>query len=223
MYPESDLLAISGLQHLIFCQRQWALIHLEQVWVENRLTVEGRHLHDRVDQPEHETRGNVRTVRALPLRSLELGITGRADVVEFHYSDGVTPSPLSAPCAVFPVEYKRGKPKPDRCDEVQLCAQALCIEEMLGVTVTDSALYYGKPRRRHPVAISDDLRRFTRDTILRMHQLYAARVTPQVAYQPKCENCSLIQICLPKSTGSRQSAAAYLKSSIAETQTTIGG
>jgi CRISPR-associated exonuclease Cas4 len=138
MYVEDDLLPISALQHLLFCERQCALIHVEQVWAENRLTVEGRHLHERVDGGEHETRGGLRTARALPIRSLRLGLAGRADVVEFHASEGA-----AGPPRVVPVEYKRGRPKSHRADEVQLCAQALCLEEMLGVHVAAGALFYG--------------------------------------------------------------------------------
>lgn len=200
MHSESDLLPISALQHFIFCERQWALIHLEQVWLENLLTIEGKHLHERVDEPEHETRGGVRVVRALPLRSLVLGITGRADVVEFH-SDGT----------LFPVEYKRGKPKKDRCDEVQLCAQALCLEEMTGTAVPAGALFYGQPRRRYDVLLDDALRRFTSDTISRMQAAHKARITPTAVYEKKCDNCSLLPVCMPKTTGKQCSAAAWLK------------
>lgn len=203
MHPESDLLPISALQHYIFCERQWALIHLEQVWLENRLTMEGRHLHERVDEPEHETRGGVRTVRALPVRSLRLGISGRADVVEFH-PDGT----------IFPVEYKRGRPKADRCDEVQLCAQALCLEEMTGRAVPVGALYYGKPRRRHEVVLDTPLRQFTCDTIVRMHAAHSTGVTPQARYEKKCDNCSLLPLCMPKTTGARRSAAAWLQNQL---------
>lgn len=208
MHPEADLLPISALQHYIFCERQWALIHLEQVWLENRLTAEGRNLHERVDEPEHETRGGVRVVRALPLRSLEFGITGRADVVEFH-SDGT----------IFPVEYKRGKPKKDRCDEVQLCAQALCLEEMTGRVVPAGALFYGQPRRRHDVPLDAALRRFTRDTILRMQAAHQAGLTPTAVYEKKCDNCSLLPLCMPKTTGKQRSAAAWLKGEIASVHT----
>lgn len=204
MHSESDLLPISALQHFIFCERQWALTHLEQVWLENRLTTEGKQLHERVDEPEHETRGGVRAVRALPLRSLQLGITGRADVVEFH-PDGT----------ILPVEYKRGKPKKERCDEVQLCAQALCLEEMTGHTINVGALFYGQPRRRHEVTLDDTLRRFTQDTIARMHAAYQARTTPMAVYENKCDNCSLLPLCMPKTTGRQRSAAAWVKSQVA--------
>ena len=138
MYTEDDLLPISGLQHLLFCERQCALIHLEQVWAENRLTVEGKNMHDRVHEREAESRPGIRIVRALRLRSLRLGLTGMADVVEFHLDSGVRSQGLP-----FPVEYKRGKPKADYSDSVQLCAQAICLEEMLSCTIPAGALFYG--------------------------------------------------------------------------------
>ncbi len=173
---EDDLLPISALQHLVFCERQWGLIHLEQIWAENRLTLEGKHLHERVDESETESRGGVRTARALALRSLRLGLSGRADVVEFlrmeadegpvdGADDGVSGA-VALPGVAglwrpFPVEYKRGKPKPDRCDEVQLCAQALCLEEMLDTEIPRGALFYGQPRRRQEVAFDPELRALT--------------------------------------------------------------
>ncbi len=141
MYLEADLLPLSGLQHLGYCERQWALIHLEQQWAENRLTAEGRQMHEGAHEQREETRREVCVSRALPVRSLRLGVSGVVDVVEFRpKSEGRTQP--------FPIEYKRGRPKPNRCDEVQLCAQALCLEEMLGVEVPTGAIFYGQPRRR---------------------------------------------------------------------------
>ena len=144
MFTEDDLLPISALQHLLFCERQCALIHVEGLWADNVLTVEGTHMHRRSDEGADEKRDGVRIVRALPLRSLRLGLAGRADVVEFHRGE---PGAAWAP---FPVEYKRGRAKRERCDQVQLCAQALCLEEMLGVEIPAGALFYGQapPRRR---------------------------------------------------------------------------
>jgi CRISPR-associated exonuclease Cas4 len=149
LFPESELLPLSGLQHLVYCERQWALIHLERQWAENRLTAEGRVLHHTVDEGPDESHHGIRIVRALPLRSLRLGLAGKADVVEFALKSGTPPTP---------VEYKRGKPKADRSDEVQLCAQALCLEEMLCATVPEGALYYGTPRRRRKIVFTTDLR-----------------------------------------------------------------
>jgi len=137
MYSESDLLPLSGLQHLVYCERQWALIHIEQQWAENRLTAEGRQMHDRAHEQHEEWREGIRISRGLAVRSLRLGLSGKVDVVEFHPQVGG----LSQP---FPIEYKHGRPKPDRCDEVQLCAQALCLQEMLGVEVPRGAIFYGE-------------------------------------------------------------------------------
>ena len=225
MYSEDDLLPVSALQHLAFCERQWGLIHLEGIWEENRLTVEGRQLHERVDSAETESRGDVRIARGLRLRSLRLGLTGRADVVEFHRWAGpaVTPAaegrgPLPAITLAGvpgwwqprPVEYKRGRPKKDRCDEVQLCAQALCLEEMLEVAIPSGAFFYGRPRRRHEVSFDRSLRDETERLATRLHQLAEAGETPRASYEKKCNNCSLRSYCLPKATGTRRSARAYL-------------
>jgi CRISPR-associated exonuclease Cas4 len=209
MYSEDDLLPISGLQHLAFCERQWALIHLEQQWVENRLTAEGRQMHERAHEQKEECREGVRVSRGLAVRSLRLGLAGIADVVEFR------PQPQGhGPPRPFPVEYKRGRPKPDRCDEVQLCAQALCLEEMTGVEVPSGAIFYGQPRRRTEVNFDGDLRAETEALIQRMHTLYAARATPQAQYAPKCDHCSLLEICLPATAGEGRSVARYLKNAM---------
>jgi CRISPR-associated exonuclease Cas4 len=180
-------LPLSGLQHLAFCPRQWALIHLEQAWEENRLTAEGRLLHEKADLPGQSRRHDLRTVRGLALLSRRLGVTGRADVVEFR------PEP-------FPVEYKRGRRKPDDCDLVQLCAPALCLEEMLCQPVPRGAIFYGEPRRRLDVEFSSQLRARTEALAAEMHRLYQARETPPARPGNYCRNCSLINICLPHAT-----------------------
>jgi len=199
MYPESDYIMLSALQHYLYCPRQCALIHLEQVWLENRFTAEGRVLHERADSGEMVRQGGVRTVRTLPIRCERLGLSGQADVVEFH-EIGV----------VFPVEYKRGKPKGNRCDEVQLCAQALCLEEMLNVEIKEGALFYGQKRRRQSVAFDAVLRRLTEKTILQVHDLFDGRVTPKAEYSKKCDQCSLRAACLPKSCTAGRSVRKYL-------------
>jgi CRISPR-associated exonuclease Cas4 len=199
MYPESDYIMLSALQHYLYCPRQCALIHLEQVWVENRFTAEGRVLHERADSGQSQQQGRVRTVRTLPIRSVRLGLTGQADVVEFH-QDGI----------VFPVEYKRGKPKGNRCDEVQLCAQALCLEEMLSVSIQGGALFYGEKRRRHAVEFDSTLRDLTEKTIVQVHDLLSAGVTPKAEYSKKCDQCSLHAACLPKSCTAGRSVRKYL-------------
>jgi len=197
-YSENELLPISALQHLMFCERQCALIHVEQLWVENRLTVEGKNLHDKVHDADSECRGDVRIVRGLRLRSFCLGLSGIADVVEFHAD------------IPFPVEYKRGKPKPDICDKVQLCAQALCLAEMTGVAVSEGAIFYGKPRRRLAVNLSEELQASTRDAAVRLHALFDSGKTPSAVYEKKCMNCSLKHLCLPESAGAGKSARRYL-------------
>ena len=197
-FSEDDLLPLSALQHLLFCERQCALIHVEQLWAENRLTVEGRHLHERVDEGPDETRGALRIVRSLPIRSLRLGLTGKADVVEFH-ADG----------RVVPVEYKRGKPKLDDSDRVQLCAQALCLEEMLGVSIAAGALFYGRPRRRTDVVFHAPLRLRTEESATRLHALIAAGRTPPAVREPKCESCSLLHLCLPPAPYVRRTARTF--------------
>lgn len=225
MYEEADLLPISALQHLAFCERQWALIHLEGMWAENRLTVEGHHLHDRTHRPETESRGDVRTARALRLRSLRLGLTGIADVVEFHrVANAMEPQGVNcdqrAPGIILPgvpglwqpmpVEYKRGRPKLGPYDELQLCAQALCLEEMLGVEIPSAALFYGQPRQRLEVLLRVALREQTERLATRLHELTRARKTPTARYEKKCESCSLLSLCMPKTTGGRKSISRYL-------------
>jgi|JTFP01.1.fsa_nt_gb CRISPR-associated exonuclease Cas4 len=199
MYPEADYIMLSTLQHYQYCPRQCALIHLEQIWSENRFTAEGRVLHERSDSREAKREGRVRTVRTLPICSRRLGLSGQADVVEFH-EDG----------RVFPVEYKRGRPKKNRCDEVQLCAQALCLEEMLNITIREGALFYGQSRRRHSVAFDNELRALTESTIIQVHDLFTGSVTPKAIYSKKCDQCSLKTACLPQSCTASRSVRKYL-------------
>jgi CRISPR-associated exonuclease Cas4 len=208
-YTEDDLIALSALQHFVFCERQCALIHVEQAWLENRLTAEGRLLHERVHEQEGESRAGVRIERGLPLRSLRLGLVGVADVVEFHPQPGGGWRP-------FPVEYKRGKPKPDHSDEVQLCAQAICLEEMIGVEVPAGAMFYGKTRHRHDVVFDRALRDETEEIARKVHELIAARETPKPVFGKKCKQCSLLSLCLPKAVQKRRSVERYLAGAIAE-------
>jgi CRISPR-associated exonuclease Cas4 len=209
MYSEDDLLPISALQHLAFCERQWGLIHLEQQWAENRLTAEGRQLHERAHGGADELRDGVHICRGLRIRSLRLGLIGVADVVEFHPE----PGGISRP---FPVEYKRSRPKPGRWDEVQLCAQALCLEEMLNTVIAAGAIFYGQPRRRMEVGFAADLREETERLASRLHELQTAGRTPPPVYEPKCDNCSLLAICLPQMADRKRGAAAYVARSIAQ-------
>lgn len=197
---DNDPIPLSALQHYLYCPRQCALIHLEQQWAENRQTAEGRVLHGRVDQPLIEQRRGMRTLTALPVSNAELGIAGVADLVEMHGA---------VPC---PVEFKRGRPKAHRADEVQLCAQALCLEHMFQTSVTQGALYYGLTRRRQIVEFDEPLRALTLDTIASVRAQLASGRTPQIPYQRKrCDACSLIDICQPRETGSSRSVAAWLQ------------
>lgn len=211
MFDEDDLLPLSGLQHLQFCERQWGLIHIEQQWEENRLTAEGRVLHNKAHDSGVENRPGIRIARGLRLRSLTLGISGQADVVEFHQSPrGVELQGAEGLWRPFPVEYKRGKPKPDVCDEIQVCAQALCLEEMYGVSIAAGALYYGERRRRTEVELGKGLRGRTEALCRRMHALYRLAETPTAAYEPKCDSCSLMARCLPRLLAKPPGVARYL-------------
>jgi len=203
MAQEEDqrLVPLSALQHFLFCPRQCALIHLEQQWAENQLTAEGRLLHEAVDQGGRERRAGVRLVRSLPLACRRLGLSGVADVVEFH-------GPEQRP---YPVEYKRGRPKAHRADEVQLCAQALCLEEMLGLTLAEGALFYGESRRRTVVALDAGLRALTEATAAGVQRLFEQGETPPPCYQAgRCGRCSLLELCRPQALARPPRVAAWL-------------
>ncbi len=187
---EDALIPISALQHYLFCPRQCALIHVEQLWAEDGATVEGRILHDRVDRPGTARRAGVRTVRGLALRSLRLGVVGKADAVEMHGR--------GTALSVVPVEYKRGRPKAHRADEVQLCAQAMCLEEMLSVEVPQGALFYGQTRRRAEVVLDAELRRLTTETVAAARAMIAAGCTPPPRFMAGCRRCSLHDLCRPR-------------------------
>ena len=209
-YLEDDFIMLSALQHYIFCPRQCSLIHIEQVWAENRFTAEGRIMHDKVHEEGSESRGSVRIERALALRSLRLGLSGMADVVEFHRQADGSWMP-------FPVEYKRGKPKPDESDAVQLCAQAMCLEEMLGVRISEGAIFYGKTRHRHDVKFDEALRGATEEIARKTHELIEAGITPKPVYEKKCESCSLFELCLPKTVERKKSVERYLRDVVRDT------
>jgi len=220
MYSEDDLLPISALQHLAFCERQWALIHLEQGWSENALTAEGRLQHEKTHEEASESRRDVRIVRALRLHSFRLGLVGQADVVEFPIGNLVDLPPKI-------VEYKHGKPKAIDCDEVQLCAQAICLEEMTGLHLEEAEFFYGRPRRRHVVELVPELRARTESLALRLHALTEAAVTPPAVWGKRCESCSLVGICLPETMQGKKSAKKYInaliRSSLAEDRVEEGG
>ena len=203
MYCEDDLLPLSALQHLAFCPRQCALIHIERAWSENFFTAQGRVLHERVHQENAERRRDIRVEYGMPLRSLRLGLSGKADVVEFHRREDGNWQP-------FPVEYKRGRRKPDNRDAVQLCAQALCLEEMRKTAVPLGAFYYGRERQRAEVKFDENLRKETEETAQRLHRLIDSGVTPPPVYEAKCDTCSLLELCLPKTIQNKKSVSGYL-------------
>lgn len=206
---ENELIMISALNHYLYCPRRCALIHVEQVWNENLFTAEGRIMHEKADSNKFESRGNVRIDYSVPLRSLRLGLVGKADVVEFHKREDGTWLP-------FPVEYKRGKPKADDCDRVQLCAQAICLEEMLKVEIKEGALFYGQTRRREDVVFDERLRTVTEDISRKVHELIASGITPKAEYSKRCESCSLLDLCLPKTCGKTKSVSKYLLTAMEE-------
>lgn len=203
---EDALIPLSALQHQLFCPRQCALIHVEGLWAEDGATAEGRLLHERVDLGGAERRPGVRVVRSVALRSLALGVSGLADVVEFR---GRPPRP-------FPVEYKRGKPKTHRADEVQLCAQAICLEEMCGVGVPDGALFYGEIRRRQDVAFDAELRALTAETAAAARGNIALGRTPLPVKTPACRRCSLATLCQPDRLEKPPRVARWLASQVAD-------
>lgn len=201
---EDALIPISALQHQLFCPRQCALIHVERLWVEDGATAEGRLLHERVDFGQPERRPGIRIARAVSLRSLALGVAGKADVVEFH---GKPPHP-------FPVEYKRGKPKSHRADEVQLCAQAICLEEMFGTAIPQGALFYGVTRRRLVVSFDTELRNLTARTAAAARTNILAGYTPSPVETPGCRHCSLKELCQPARLEKPPNIAGWLASQI---------
>jgi len=210
-YNEEQFLMLSGLQHFVFCRRQWALIHIEQVWEDNVLTVEGNALHEKADDPfVREKRGDTIYVRALPVHSPTLGISGICDMVEFTRTiNGITLANEEGQFAVKPIEYKRGAPKKHDADIVQLVAQVLCLEEMLQTTIEEAALYYHETRRREIVVITEEWRNRVIAMVKEMHQYYERKHTPRVKAGKHCKNCSLQHICLPELLN-KESVFAYI-------------
>jgi CRISPR-associated exonuclease Cas4 len=245
MFTEDQLIPISALQHWLYCPRQCALIHLEQTWVENKFTAEGRVMHENAHEGADETKAGVRITRALPVVSWEEGLAGQCDVVEFRAAvaasggnlkfeisdlrgsvseaaqerpDGDFGSQISNPkrtVRAVPVEYKRGKPKAHRADEVQLCAQAMCLEEMLGIEIPAGALYYGEKRRRTEVMFDGALRGLVRQTAAEVRACFASGRTPIAGYEPgRCDACSLIDFCQPLAMRFKKGAAAWFSSNL---------
>ena len=198
-YREEDYLQLSGIQHFAFCPRQWALIHLENLWQENLQTAQGQLLHQRChDAGQDESRGDLLILRDLRISSPSLGLSGACDVVEFHRDPkGVSLQGRDGLWMPYPVEYKRGKPKPHQADELQLCAQAICLEEMLCCSIPEGALFYGEPRRRQTVTLDESLRQTVKEMAEQMHQYAQRGYTPKVKPKKGCSACSLKDLCLP--------------------------
>jgi len=216
-YDEEDYLQLSGIQHFSFCRRQWALIHVEHQWKDNLRTVEGELLHERAhDEGTSEKRGDLLTVHGMRVSSRRLGVSGACDVVEFRRSDdGVPLYGREGRWQPYPVEYKRGLPKSENVDRLQLCCQAMCLEEMLAVDINEGALFYGEPRRREKVSFSMDLREAVFSILKEMH-CYASRgYTPKVKTGAFCRACSLNELCLPKLC-KNPSATEYVKKRLRE-------
>lgn len=216
-YDEEDYLMLSGIQHFVFCKRQWAFIHIEQEWEENVLTVEGNHLHEKADNPYlREKRGDTLYVRALPVHSRSLGISGICDMVEFIQNPhGVPLDKEEELYLVKPIEYKRGKPKKHDADILQLTAQAMCLEEMMGTTISEAALYYNETKRREPILITANMKERVEAMIKEMHHYYDRRHTPRVKTGKHCLRCSLRNRCLPELL-ERERVTTYMNRMLAE-------
>ena len=217
-FKEEVYLQLSGVQHFSFCRRQWALIHIEQQWAENLRTIDGRILHEKAhDGSQREKRGDLLITRDMSIHSSTLGISGSCDVVEFHRGNGGVPLPgregLWQP---YPVEYKRGAPKASDADRLQLCAQAMCLEEMLCCDIPEGALFYGESRRREIVTLDEPLRHQVCTMLTEMHELYRRSHTPKVKPFQGCNACSLRELCLPK-LAKRRSVKEYLRRSMEDT------
>lgn len=217
-YSEEEFLQLSGLQHFKFCRRQWALIHIEQQWAENFRTVDGALMHENAhDSDFRESRGDLLITRGISVFSPTLGISGQCDVLEYHRgSAGIPIRGKEGLWQPYPVEYKRGSPREDTGDTLQLCGQAMCLEEMLCCDIPEGALYYGEIRRRVPVLFTEELRCQVRELLAQMHDLYRRGYTPKVKPSRSCSACSLKELCLPKLMKSR-SVAAYLRDAMEET------
>lgn len=212
IYDEADYLQLSGLQHFLFCRRQWALIHIENLWQENYRTVDGQLMHRNVhDEGRNEKRGDRIILRGMRVSSAELGVSGQCDAVEFlRDANGIVMSGWDGLWRPFPVEYKHGQPKQNPCDAAQLCGQAMCLEEMLCCQIDSGALYYGEIHQREQVLFTQELRQTVRTALEEMHDLASRGYTPEVRPQKGCNACSLKELCLPKMKKAG-SVEAYLK------------
>lgn len=217
MYGEDEFLSLSGIQHFAFCRRQWALIHIEQAWADNLLTAEGDLMHKRAHDDElRERRGDTLIVRGLAVHSRRLGLAGVCDVVEFHVDEAG--HPLAGEDDLWravPVEYKRGRSKASDADRLQLCAQAMCLEEMLGCDIPTGCLYYGETRSREQVVFDDILRDLVVSLCEEMHQLFRRGYTPKMKSFSACRSCSLAELCLSRAV-SRRTVADYITERFSE-------
>lgn len=216
-YSEDEYLMLSGIQHYVFCRRQWALIHIEQQWEENYRTVDGNIMHKRAhDDSFHEKRGDLIIARGMAVSSPYLGISGECDVVEFRQDEnGISLHGQEGTYSVTPVEYKRGAPKADESDKLQLAAQAMCLEDMLCCDIPAGYLYYGETRRRTKVDIDKALREQTKHVLEEMHELFQRGHTPKVKRTKACNACSLKNICLPVLCG-KKTASEYMNTHMKE-------
>ncbi len=226
-FCEDDLLPVSALADIVYCERRAALHHLEQIWQDNVFTIEGTHLHEKVDAEEPtETKGEVRISRGMMFRSFRLGLVGKADVVEFRqipphpdplpqgergYLEGIVLEGLEGLWTPYPIEYKRGKLRHEEGFELQVCAQALCLEEMLNCPIPKGAMFYGKTKRRLEVEFTETLRDATEDAAKRLHRMFRERITPKAVREPKCDKCSLFETCMPEVTDGNKSVKKYLE------------
>ncbi|KDR96749.1 CRISPR-associated exonuclease Cas4 [Peptoclostridium litorale DSM 5388] len=218
-YSEDEMLMLSGIQHFYFCKRQWALIHVENQWVENVRTIEGKHIHEKADDPFIvETRGDIVIARSVPVSSSEIGLYGIADVIEFRRTknEGVSFSDKEGLWMPVPVEYKRGEPKDDARDEVQLCAQAMCLEEMLGLKIEKGYIFYNSIKRRTEVDFDKGLRASVIKLSKEMHSMFNEKKTPKARREKYCRACSMEEVCQPKVTGKRCRVKDYIKKGLAE-------
>ena len=216
-YNEDEFLMLSGIQHFAFCRRQWALIHIEQQWAENYRTIDGQIFHENAHNGAFsETRNGILIRRGLSVFSRTMGISGICDIVEFHPSEeGISISKDSKRYLPFPIEYKRGEPKQYQADDLQLCAQAMCLEEMFSTEISEGAIFYGETRRRENVLFSQELREEVKELFAEMHQYYSRGYTPKVKKSKSCNNCSLKELCLPK-LEKTTSVVAYIMQSLKE-------
>ena len=214
---EKEYLQLSGLQHYFYCPRQWALIHIEQQWAESYFTADGQAFHRRThDSAQRERRGDVLIVRGLPVSSKTLGVSGVCDVVEIHRSaDGISIYGEQGLWQPYPVEYKRGSPKEHNADALQLCCQAMCLEEQLLCRIPEGSLFYGETRSRQRVTLDEALRGQVRETLAQMRQLYARGHTPNAKPSKRCTGCSLKELCLPR-LQKQPSVADYLSEGLGD-------